>query len=898
MRNFLMFVAAIVMSGSFAGAARADAASDCRNWVLRSEKVALAACNQVIQKNPRAKWAYMERGRIYDQRGNTDGYDRAIADYTKVIEIDFNDVGAYEARALAYEFKRDYDRAIQDRTRLVEIAPDKVKACVDLRFDYSVRPGGRSIWEEDPRTAEICGIERPKPVQSAAIEKTAGAEPKAAREIDWADQLLFYGGRLVQLTLIGAAFGLSIGFLRTKKLRGALPAAVACGSATMFAVTALEFESLTGSELGAFWRFREDTIIEPLNSLLGVLGFQNSYEPMFWSGPLAGLRPSEVVALVLMTALLLSAIWFACSLDFSRSIEPSGFSADVKSGVEPSGFNPDVPPSVVPLDINPDAPQNVGPSGFNAGVPQSVAPFGFNSDVKPSVGPSGLSTDVPHRAEPSVFSPGDPHRSLAMAVPITILLGLAIAIAGFVLGPRDFMGRLDPAAFAIAAIGALLAVSVPFMIWRRTAPTLHFLLGTLAPAAIGIAVLRTQPVLSFGVLLVSFGLFLAAYLCFREWRRTNRVERAGLRRFAVAAFSWPFTPQNLMAERAARLDNEALVAAFHLPDHTSRAKAIVSAELSTRGLSQQTDPDWLPMPNRATLPPAVRMNIEPERYGRYMRNRKRLQQVVRWTSIVGIVSVVGLLVLIPIAQFINLIAGILGRKRTARVLLLRPFGRAQMTSALKRVVRRHLGLLGHTYTLSDQNYRPNFILEILNRVFGWIMYVLGPLLRPSLRVTSVKDERTFLMLSDFLLRKVSPSCLGLLCSDQAFNIRTTDAWWKRCIDLLMRSSDLIVMDISRVSTGSAWEVVELAKRGLLAKCVFIAQAGQSEDGLASIRQLLPPDAQPRVHMFDSEGKFAESTELDRLLQDRIFTAVARWGDRRQEPAIAAEPVAIASPIRA
>ena len=50
-------------------------------------------------------------------------YDRAIADYTKAIEIDPKFADAYYNRGLAYCYKQDYDRAITDYTKAIEIDP-------------------------------------------------------------------------------------------------------------------------------------------------------------------------------------------------------------------------------------------------------------------------------------------------------------------------------------------------------------------------------------------------------------------------------------------------------------------------------------------------------------------------------------------------------------------------------------------------------------------------------------------------------------------------------------------------------------------------------------------------------------------------------------------------------
>jgi tetratricopeptide (TPR) repeat protein len=52
-----------------------------------------------------------------------DDIDRAIADYTRAIELNPNYGPAFEARGRAYARKGDYIRAIADVTRASELAP-------------------------------------------------------------------------------------------------------------------------------------------------------------------------------------------------------------------------------------------------------------------------------------------------------------------------------------------------------------------------------------------------------------------------------------------------------------------------------------------------------------------------------------------------------------------------------------------------------------------------------------------------------------------------------------------------------------------------------------------------------------------------------------------------------
>jgi len=58
----------------------------------------------ILDVNPNDAFTYGRRGSAYWLKGN---YDRAIADFTKQIEIEPNNPEAYRGRSLAYADKRD-----------------------------------------------------------------------------------------------------------------------------------------------------------------------------------------------------------------------------------------------------------------------------------------------------------------------------------------------------------------------------------------------------------------------------------------------------------------------------------------------------------------------------------------------------------------------------------------------------------------------------------------------------------------------------------------------------------------------------------------------------------------------------------------------------------------------
>jgi tetratricopeptide (TPR) repeat protein len=119
MRKTLFLLACVGFVASSAPVL-ADDREDCSsNDVERM----IRGCTDVINTRHELKQtlavAYHRRGIAYAAKRD---FDRAIADYSKAIEIDPEHVGAYNDRGLAYTNKSDYQRAIADVTKAVELS--------------------------------------------------------------------------------------------------------------------------------------------------------------------------------------------------------------------------------------------------------------------------------------------------------------------------------------------------------------------------------------------------------------------------------------------------------------------------------------------------------------------------------------------------------------------------------------------------------------------------------------------------------------------------------------------------------------------------------------------------------------------------------------------------------
>jgi len=403
-----------------------------------SEKTVMAACTQVIQKDPKAGWAYRNRAQVYimiiaSSSMKSGDVDSAIADLSKVLEFDAGDREVYSNRARLYAMKGGFDAAIRDLTRIVYMSPDNSYVCWSLGYTYDQRKSGRTIWDDDPKTAEICKIEKPRPQTPEIVLAPLPAPtplpelpalPPPARKIDWPSHIGHWGGLLTQWLLLGSIVGFIVGLLRTGVARKAMEPAFVYGLAFLAAFAILNCEFIMGQKLKSFWIFRKRFLLDPLLDTFIRLGGPKNYVHVIGAFTVVGSGATFVVAMA-----LLSAIKGTNYLDFAQG--------------------------------------------------DSV----------------------------SIYTPGNPHRSLPVAFPV---LGTGIAVAAYQYGPRRYMSSLEPGtgAYAAMAVGVLLAIGVPLLVWRRSASWLQLGLGALLLTGTGFVCLDLHefsdpPFLSFAFFLAA-----------------------------------------------------------------------------------------------------------------------------------------------------------------------------------------------------------------------------------------------------------------------------------------------------------------------------------------------------------------------------------------------------------
>jgi tetratricopeptide (TPR) repeat protein len=96
---------------------------------------AIAACNRLINRNPKDANAYTSRGKAYYYKGD---YDRAVADYDRAIARDPKAADAYAGRGDAYLRKGDNSQALRDYEEALRLDPNNVSARAGRRIPQAL----------------------------------------------------------------------------------------------------------------------------------------------------------------------------------------------------------------------------------------------------------------------------------------------------------------------------------------------------------------------------------------------------------------------------------------------------------------------------------------------------------------------------------------------------------------------------------------------------------------------------------------------------------------------------------------------------------------------------------------------------------------------------------------
>ena len=196
---------------------------------------------------------------------------------------------------------------------------------------------------------------------------------------------------------------------------------------------------------------------------------------------------------------------------------------------------------------------------------------------------------------------------------------------------------------------------------------------------------------------------------------------------------------------------------------------------------------------------------------------------------------------------------VLSWTRPSRIVLLRPFQSRQVSRGLKRFARKNLAFVGHTFALSDCHVKESFLSlvnwwiprSLLDLVLIPLFFI--PAFRQLLRWVHVRNARSYGFLVTRLSRRRTLNMFWLHSWNKMLRVKCADTWWRQTVDLLMYASQLIVVDVSLVKSGSEWELEKINTRDLEGKAVFIVSEHKVDYAREVIARFWPGDEDDRQH---------------------------------------------------
>jgi hypothetical protein len=186
--------------------------------------------------------------------------------------------------------------------------------------------------------------------------------------------------------------------------------------------------------------------------------------------------------------------------------------------------------------------------------------------------------------------------------------------------------------------------------------------------------------------------------------------------------------------------------------------------------------------------------------------------------------------------------------RPTRFLVLRPFYVERLGKSLVNVLRINLRHLGHVYTLPDNTIRQGGLKESIwfgSAVAKFLFY--NPFIRTEKDLSRLQRQAA----NRFLM-----NVRWLVSVDKIFKVETESKSWKETVQALLVLAQVIVIDVSMISTkrGVLWELQAARDGGVLGRAILIADQESAVDALAVLRETLPEVDHHRLLLYDGRGQ--------------------------------------------
>jgi len=133
--------------------------------------------SDAINKSPGKVRPYNNRGLAYFDQGK---YEKAIADFSRAIELKRDYADGYYNRGLAYQKKREYSKSVVDYTEAIKINPGYLKAYINRGQVYSANGDHENALPDFRRAIEIAPLDTAGYFNLAYLYLALGKKEEAA----------------------------------------------------------------------------------------------------------------------------------------------------------------------------------------------------------------------------------------------------------------------------------------------------------------------------------------------------------------------------------------------------------------------------------------------------------------------------------------------------------------------------------------------------------------------------------------------------------------------------------------------------------------------------------------------------------------------------------------------
>lgn len=233
------------------------------------------------------------------------------------------------------------------------------------------------------------------------------------------------------------------------------------------------------------------------------------------------------------------------------------------------------------------------------------------------------------------------------------------------------------------------------------------------------------------------------------------------------------------------------------------------------------------------------------------------------------------------------------RRKPVRVLLLRRFNNKQLGKVYPKLAKMELFPFGHVIALSDLHLKRGFrisgaFLAAASPAHLALIIIAAPILF-LLRLTdrtrwgpaNVANARDYRLLAKRLHDRMELN-LQTTFSSYAYLVRSTDAWWKEIIRLFMQSADVIVLDVSEISAGTAWEIDSINRHQLWNRVVIVANSDYAATAEAEVQNLgVKDNLSPAIHYYNLTGSMISRAEFRSEMIGALRASISEKKDQKK-----------------